>query len=137
MKNLLNIKGFTLIEIMITVSIILILTSIGVPIYKGYLTDARIKLARQNLNSIYLAESNYFFENNEFYYSGSACGDHNNSITNTLFHGEKIISTDNFTFCITKTNNGYKALASQITGNIKAIINNLNNFSININILNE
>ena len=126
-----NMNGFTLIEIMITVSIILILSSIGVPIYRGYLDDAKINLAKQNLNSIYLAETDYFFENNEYYLSGSACGDHNTSITNYLFQGQKIIGDDYFNFCIIPNNDGYEAKASEISGNTEVSIDHLNNLTIN------
>ena len=49
-----NENGFTLIEILITVSLILILSSIGVPIYNGYIKESKINLAKSNLNSIYL-----------------------------------------------------------------------------------
>lgn len=122
-----NKRGFTLIEIMITVSIILILTSVGIPIYKGYLDEARINLARQNLNSIYLAETNYFFENNEYYISGKTCGDHNTSIENNLFNNENLINGENYYFCIMENNDGYKATANQISGPRKITIDNLKN----------
>lgn len=124
-----NVKGFTLIEIMITVSIVLILASIGVPIYKGYLTDARLNLAKQNLKSIYLAESNYYFENNKYFYGGNTCDDHSASIQSILFNGENNISSENFTFCIVKNNEGYQATASQKNGNIKVSIDHLNNLT--------
>ena len=95
-KMFLGKRGFTLIEVMVTVSIIVVLSSIGIPIYKGYLKDAKIGLAKNNLNNIYLAETNYYFVNNEYFYSGSTCGDHNTNIISNLFNNQKIIETDKF-----------------------------------------
>lgn len=133
MNKYTNMRGFTLIEIMVTVSIILILSSIGVPIYRGYLDDSKITLAKQNLNSIYLAETNYFYENNEYYLSGTTCGDHNILIINNLFQGQKIIGNDYFEFCIINNNDGYKAKAIEISGNTEVSIDHLNNITINSN----
>ena len=62
MKTLTN-KGFTLIEMLIAVSLVLILSSIGIPIYNGYIKNSKIDLAKSNLGSIYLAEINHFYEN--------------------------------------------------------------------------
>lgn len=131
MNTRLKIRGFTLIETMVTVSIILILTAVGIPIYTGYLSDAKVNLAKNSLNSIYLAQTNYYFENNEYYSSGETCGNHNGSIINNLFHGEKVISTDNFIFCIIKNNSGYEAQATQIKGNNQVTIDHLKNITIN------
>lgn len=40
-------KGFTLIELLIVVSIIGILSAIGIPIYQGYMATARINMANE------------------------------------------------------------------------------------------
>jgi|TARA_B110000196_G_C20834115_1_gene515165 prepilin-type N-terminal cleavage/methylation domain-containing protein len=41
-------KGFTLIELLIVVAIIGILAGVGVPMYNGYMTDAKINSTKEN-----------------------------------------------------------------------------------------
>ena len=48
-------KGFTLIELLIVVAIIGILAGVGIPMYNGYMTDAKINASKTNINNL----SNY------------------------------------------------------------------------------
>ena len=45
-------KGFTLIELLIVVAIIGILASVGIPMYNGYMTNAKIKATTSNHKNI-------------------------------------------------------------------------------------
>lgn len=111
MNKLISNKGFTLIEMLIAVSLVLILSSIGIPIYRGYIKNSKIDLAKNILSSIYLAEINYFYENHQYYITGTTCGNHNEALINNLFFGEAVINKELFKFCVLQNNNGFMAKA--------------------------
>ena len=56
-KNIQNYKGFTLVELMVVVSIIGILTAIGIPQFQNYQVRAKVSEAKLQLASIYSAET--------------------------------------------------------------------------------
>lgn len=51
-KNLLNLKAFTLIELLIVISIIAILASTVIPNFVGFDSDAKISASKSNLEAI-------------------------------------------------------------------------------------
>lgn len=59
-------KGFTLIELMIVVSIIAFLAVISVPSFKRYLAKAKRAEAYMNLSSIYAAQKAYWAEHGKY-----------------------------------------------------------------------
>lgn len=64
-------NGFTLLELLITMSIVLILTSIAVPAYKDYRKKAFDIRALSDLKNIATAEELYFLDNEKYF----ACKD--------------------------------------------------------------
>lgn len=56
-------RGFTLIELMITVAILSIITAIAIPAYNGYIAEARISTARSNIDSLRLFLEDYRLDN--------------------------------------------------------------------------
>lgn len=61
-KTLFSKKGFSLIELMIVVTIIGILAAIAVPNYQRFQAKARQSEAKSNLAALYAAEKAFFSE---------------------------------------------------------------------------
>jgi type IV pilus assembly protein PilE len=64
-------KGFTLIELMVTVAIIAILASIAVPSYNDYVTKGKIPEATSELSSRRIQAEQYFQDNRTYATSGA------------------------------------------------------------------
>ena len=63
-------RGYTLVELMITVGIIGVLAGIAVPAYQGYISTAAASAAQANAEMLAGFEDTYFYEN-ETYLAGS------------------------------------------------------------------
>jgi type IV pilus assembly protein PilE len=72
LRNPLRRKGFTLIELMITVAIIGILSAIAIPMYSDYLTRSKISDATSSLASKRM-QMEQFFQDNRTYVNAPAC----------------------------------------------------------------
>lgn len=109
-------KGFTLLELMITVAIIGILASIAIPAYNGYLETSRMTEAKNNIAALKLAEEEYFLENNSYF---SDITENNTNLANasgnlwTATGGENGV---NFTYTITATATSYTITAKGNAG---------------------
>ncbi len=66
MKNISNCKGFTLLELLITMSIILILSSVAIPAYKDYRKKAFDVRALSDLKNITTAQELYYMDNEAY-----------------------------------------------------------------------
>ena len=77
MKN----KGFTLVELVITIAIVIILSVVSVPIYRGYIEKAKMSEGYTLLGAILSAQKNYYSEYGYFLDDNqSGFWNHNNSV---------------------------------------------------------
>ncbi len=68
-KTLLSRAAFTLVELVITIAIVIILSVISVPIYRGYVDKAKYSEGYALLGQILTAQKNYFSEYGNFIYT--------------------------------------------------------------------
>lgn len=59
-------RGFTLVELMITIAIISIIAAIAIPAYNGYILEARLSTARSNMDSLRLFLEDYRLDNGTY-----------------------------------------------------------------------
>jgi len=69
--NLKSVKGFTLVELMVTVAVIGIIVAVALPAYIGYIETSRKTEGRNNLVSLQAAETEFFSENGSYFLGGN------------------------------------------------------------------
>jgi type IV pilus assembly protein PilE len=68
-----TVRGFTLIEVLITVAIVAILTSIALPAYTSYVTRSRLPVALDALSSV-ATRMEQRYQDTGSYANGANCG---------------------------------------------------------------
>ena len=97
MEELMKMKGFTLIEIMIVVAILGILGAIAIPLYSGYTDRAKRVEAEEQLMAIAAMEEDYFNSFRKYL---------DNTTTLKQYYGAKL-EGDHYTITVTVTNNDH------------------------------
>jgi len=73
--------GFTLVELMTTVAILAVVTSIAIPAYRGYITTSHKTECQNEVAAIRLAEEEYFLDNNAYFPGGDVTTLQKNSVS--------------------------------------------------------
>ena len=76
-------KGFTLVELMIAIAILVVIVGIAIPAYNGYIREARLGAARANIEPLRLALESHWLDNAE-YVAGAWNPDGSKSLESTL-----------------------------------------------------
>mgnify|MGYP006111793845 FL=1 len=113
-----EIKGFSLIELMIIIVIIGVLSALYIRGGTGVLKDTKKKIAETSTSSVRLAQLEYLSNNGNYYYTSSGCSSTTTQqiITNLLDYNKDLPEKD-FYFCISGSpnSNTYKITAKNTT----------------------
>ncbi len=70
-KHLLkHMRGFTLIELMVTIAVVAILAAIAIPAYRGYMTESQYGVMRTNLDNLRIFLEDYQLDNGAYVNAG-------------------------------------------------------------------
>ncbi|MEZ5585697.1 MAG: prepilin-type N-terminal cleavage/methylation domain-containing protein [Sedimenticolaceae bacterium] len=103
-RHLRPIRGFTLVELMITIAVLTILTSIAIPLYSGYIREGHYAALHANLNSLRTPIEDFRLENGNYGAAGNLTGE---AAINARFGWDpgSDISRYDYTVAIVGTNN--------------------------------
>lgn len=107
-------NGFTLTELVVTVALLAVITSVAIPSYTGYIKGARMTEAKNNIASLKLAEEEFFLENNAYFYDESNDNDALNTASGGLWTASPGDNGVNFTYTVSGAGLSYSITA---TGN--------------------
>lgn len=69
---MMKLRGYTLIELMITVAILAIITAIAVPAYNGYIREGTLGAARSNADTLRIALEDWRLDNGTYEVAGNS-----------------------------------------------------------------
>ena len=101
-------KGFTLVELITVVAIIGILSAIGIIGYNGYISSTKKTSAKNIMQQISLAQTEYFSNEGDYFVSGGACSSSSDptsgqstGINDDLLESKTITEKVGYNMCVT------------------------------------
>jgi len=130
-----NHLGFTLLELLLVVALIVIIAAIGTPVYLGHVKNAKITDAKNSLSAIAMKQEQYKINTGGYYISANnTCNNAGSSAVQTaLFGNLKGMSTEYWCYYTEVANtSGFIASACDISATSDCYtLDNLNNKSAN------
>jgi len=97
-------QGFSMIELLTSLGIIGVLSSISYPMYVGYVDNTKIKVVQDKLRAAHMQEQEYFASYAAYYAVSASCdGDDAASINASLFGGQNVLGDSGTEYCLTQT----------------------------------
>jgi len=112
--------GYTLIEVMVALTILAIIASIAIPAYRGYISTARETEGHNNLAAIQMAQEEYFLENNSYFVGNDTATLEANS--NGLWTATGSDGVINFDYAVSSVGGGYSATATGKGGKVPTTV---------------
>jgi len=115
--NNLNINAFSMMELLVVVTIISILAAISVPLYQGYIRDTRTGVLLQNIHGLRLFQEDLRIRTGQYGAGIHDLSDPDNPITTlTAVTGWKPPDSDNVIYQVSVTENSYTVTAIAADG---------------------
>ena len=102
-------RGYTLVEIMISLAILAIIAAIAVPAYNGYIREARLSTLRTNIDTLRLPLEDFRLDNGNY---GTAGTTYTNGALATQFGWEPNDGEANYSYSVRVLTNSYDIWAS-------------------------
>jgi len=112
--------GYTLIEVMVALTILAIIASIAIPAYRGYISTARETEGHNSLAALQMAQEEYFLENNAYFVGNNTTALETNS--NGLWTPTRSDGVINFDYAVSSVGGGYTATATGKGGKVPTTV---------------
>jgi type IV pilus assembly protein PilE len=107
-------KGFTLIEVLVTLAVIAVISAIAIPAYNGYIREARLATARMNAESLRVFLEDYQLDNGTYVVGGDSNYDEAELQTN--FGWSPDGDGDAFTYSVDVTATDWDIVVTHLDG---------------------
>ena len=112
--------GYTLIEVMVALTILAIIAAVAIPAYTGYISTARKAEGQNNLAALQMAQEEFFLENHAYFVGNNTATLEANS--NGLWTVTGSDGVVNFDYAVTSSGGGYTATATGNGGKVPTTV---------------